>query len=111
MEQPTSLETPVGDSETRFGDFIADDDAVSPLEMTIQTNLNKEIKRILASLNPREAKILRMRFGIEEKRDYTLEELGRQFGITRERIRQIQNTALRKVKHHKIKSGLMSFYE
>jgi len=111
MEQPTSLETPVGDSETRFGDFIADDDAVSPLEMTIQTNLNKEIKRILSSLNPREAKILRMRFGIEEKRDYTLEELGRQFGITRERIRQIEAKALRKLKHPKRKCKLRSFYE
>ena len=111
MEQPTSLETPVGDSETRFGDFIADDDAVSPLEMTIQTNLNKEIKRILATLNPREAKILRMRFGIEEKRDYTLEELGRQFGITRERIRQIEAKALRKLKHPKRKCKLRSFYE
>jgi len=111
MEQPTSLETPVGDSETRFGDFIADDDAVSPLEMTIQTNLTKEIKRILASLNPREAKILRMRFGIEEKRDYTLEELGRQFGITRERIRQIEAKALRKLKHPKRKCKLRSFYE
>ena len=111
MEQPTSLETPVGDSETRFGDFIADDDAVSPLEMTIQTNLNKEIKRVLSSLNPREAKILRMRFGIEEKRDYTLEELGRQFGITRERIRQIEAKALRKLKHPKRKCKLRSFYE
>ena len=111
MEQPTSLETPVGDSETRFGDFIADDDAVSPLEMTIQTNLNKEIKRILSSLNPREAKILRMRFGIEEKRDYTLEELGRQFGITRERIRQIEAKALRKLKHPKRKCKLRTFYE
>jgi RNA polymerase primary sigma factor len=111
MEQPTSLETPVGDSETRFGDFIADDDAVSPLEMTIQTNLNKEIKKILASLNPREAKILRMRFGIEEKRDYTLEELGRQFGITRERIRQIEAKALRKLKHPKRKCKLRSFYD
>ena len=111
MEQPTSLETPVGDSETRFGDFIADDDAASPLEMTIQTNLNLEIKRILASLNPREAKILRMRFGIEEKRDYTLEELGRQFGITRERIRQIEAKALRKLKHPKRKCKLRTFYE
>ncbi|NIQ37750.1 MAG: sigma-70 family RNA polymerase sigma factor [Proteobacteria bacterium] len=111
MEQPTSLETPVGDSETRFGDFIADEDAVSPLEMTVQTNLNKEIKRVLSSLNPREAKILRMRFGIEEKRDYTLEELGRQFGITRERIRQIEAKALRKLKHPKRKCKLRSFYE
>jgi len=111
MEQPTSLETPVGDSETRFGDFIADDDAVSPLEMTVQANLNKEIKRVLGSLNPREAKILRMRFGIEEKRDYTLEELGRLFGITRERIRQIEAKALRKLKHPKRKCKLRSFYE
>jgi RNA polymerase primary sigma factor len=111
MEQPTSLETPVGDSETRFGDFIADDDAISPLEMTVQASLNKEIKRVLGSLNPREAKILRMRFGIEEKRDYTLEELGRLFGITRERIRQIEAKALRKLKHPKRKCKLRSFYE
>jgi len=111
MEQPTSLETPVGDSETRFGDFIADDDAASPLEMTVHNNLNKEIKRVLGSLSPREAKILRMRFGIEEKRDYTLEELGRQFGITRERIRQIEAKALRKLKHPKRKCKLRSFYE
>ena len=111
MEQPTSLETPVGDSETRFGDFIADDDAISPLEMTVQTSLNKEIKKVLGSLNPREAKILRMRFGIEEKRDYTLEELGRLFGITRERIRQIEAKALRKLKHPKRKCKLRSFYE
>jgi RNA polymerase primary sigma factor len=111
MEQPTSLETPVGDSETRFGDFIADEDAVSPLEMTIQTSLSKEIRRVLSSLSPREAKILRMRFGIEEKRDYTLEELGRQFGITRERIRQIEAKALRKLKHPKRKCRLRNFYE
>ena len=111
MEQPTSLEKPVGDSETRFGELIADDHAVSPFEMTIQTNLNKEIKRVLASLKPREAKILRMRFGIDEKREYTLEEVGKAFGITRERIRQIEAKALRKLKDSERKRKLGVFYE
>jgi len=111
IEQPTSLETPVGDSGTQFGDFIADEDGVSPLEMTIQTNLTMEIKKVLASLTPREAKILRMRFGIDERREHTLDEVGHRFGVTRERIRQIQNTALRKVKHHKRKCKLETFYE
>ncbi len=111
MDQPTSLEAPIGDSETRFGDLIADDDAASPLEMTIQSNLNREIKRVLASLDPREAKILRMRFGIDEKREYTLEEVGQVFGITRERIRQIEAKALRKLKDSQRKRKLRVFYE
>ena len=111
IEQPISLEAPVGDSGTQFGDFIADEDAVSPLEMTIQTNLTMEIRKVFASLAPREAKILRMRFGIDERTDYTLEEVGQEFGITRERIRQIQARALRKLKRSKRKRKLRSFYE
>ncbi|NIO06171.1 MAG: sigma-70 family RNA polymerase sigma factor [Proteobacteria bacterium] len=111
MEQPTSLDAHVGDTDTEFGDFIADEDAVSPLEKTIQANLTMEIKGILASLSPREAEILRMRFGIDECREYTLAELGFQFGISRERIRQIENAALRKLKNHALRQRLISFYE
>ena len=111
IEQPASLETPVGDKGGQLGDFIADEDGVSPLEMAIQTNLTLAIKKVLASLTPREAKILRMRFGIDERKDYTLEEVGQEFGVTRERIRQIEAKAVRKLKHHKKRSGLMSFYK
>jgi len=111
MGEPISLETPVGDGGKQFGDFIADEDTASPLEMTIQTNLTMEIRKVLAFLSPREAKILRMRFGIDEKREYTLEEIGRQFGISRERIRQIENVALRKLKDPMGKGGLIGFYE
>jgi RNA polymerase primary sigma factor len=111
MREPTSLETLVGESEARLGDFVVDEDTGSPLDMTIQTNLSLEIQKVLASLTPREAKILRMRFGIGEKREYTLAELGRQFGISRERIRQIENVALRKLKHPELRYKLMSFYE
>jgi RNA polymerase primary sigma factor len=109
--QPTSLETPVGDNGTQFGDFIADEDGVSPLEMTIQANLTMEIRKVLASLTPREAKILRMRFGIDERKDHTLEEVGEEFGITRERIRQIEAVALRKLKDPKRRRKLKSFDE
>ncbi len=111
MEQPTSLDATVGDSDTEFGDFIADEDAVSPLEKTIRTNLTREIREVIASLPPREAEILRMRFGIDQSREYTLAELGFQFGISRERIRQIENAALRKLKAHGSKKRLISFYE
>ena len=111
MGEPISLETPVGDSGTEFGDFIADKHASSPLETTIQTNLTREIRKALVFLTPREAKILRMRFGIDEKREYTLDEIGREFGISRERIRQIENAALRKLKHAKGESNLGNFYE
>ena len=111
MKQPISLETPVGDSGTEFGNFIPDEDAVSPLTMTIQSNLTEEIRNALVFLNAREAKILRMRFGIDEKREYTLEEVGQKFGITRERIRQIEYKALQKLRNSERKSNLMSFYE
>ena len=111
IAQPTSLETPVGENGTQFGDFIADEDGVSPLEMTIQGNLTMEIRKVFASLTPREAKILRMRFGIDEKREHTLEEVGQKFEITRERIRQIEAKALQKLKQPKRKCKLKSFYE
>jgi len=111
LGQPISLDTSLEDRGAQFGDFIADEDAVSPLEMTIRNDLTMEIRNLLSILTPREAKILRMRFGIDEKREYTLEELGGEFGITRERIRQIEVTALQKLKHSKRKSRLVSFCE
>lgn len=111
IEKPISLETPVGDNGRQFGDFIADESAVSPLEITIQTNLTTEIRKVLASLTPREGKILRMRFGIDEKREHTLEEVGHWFGISRERIRQIEVVALRKLKDPKRRGKLKSFDE
>jgi RNA polymerase primary sigma factor len=106
-----SLETPVGDSGTHIGDFIADEDALSPLDMTIQTNLTREIRRALVFLNPREVKILRMRFGIDEKRPYTLKEVGQMFGITRERIRQIESKALQRLKESEREGNLIGFYK
>ena len=111
MEEPISLETPVGDRDTKLSSFIPDEDAVSPLAATVQNNLTLEIKRALVCLNPREAKILQMRFGINERRTYTLEEVGQKFGITRERIRQIEARALRKLKQSEKSERLMSFYE
>ncbi len=111
MGRTISLETPVGDSGTHIGDFIADEDAVSPLEMTIQTNLTREIRKALVFLSPREAKIVRMRFGIDEKRPYTLKEVGGVFGITRERIRQIEAKALRRLRDSERKGKLISFYK
>jgi RNA polymerase primary sigma factor len=111
MEEPISLETPVGDRDTKLGSFIPDEDAVSPLAATVQNNLTLEIKKALVCLNPREAKILQMRFGINERRTYTLEEVGQKFGITRERIRQIEARALRKLKQSEKSERLMSFYE
>jgi RNA polymerase primary sigma factor len=104
-----SLETPLGESETCLGDLIADEDAPSPLEKAIQTNLTREIRNALVFLSPREAKILRMRFGIDEKRPHTLQEVGQVFGITRERIRQIEERALQRLKDSKRKDKLMSF--
>jgi RNA polymerase primary sigma factor len=109
--QPISLDAPVGDRGIAFGSFIADEDGVSPLEVTIRSNLTREIRKALVFLTPREAKILRMRFGIDEKREYTLEELGQMFGITRERIRQIEGKAIKKLKDSERRCRLMSFYE
>ena len=99
-KEPISLETPIGDEEdSHLGDFIEDKNAVQPLEAAIHSNLRETTTRVLASLTPREERVLRMRFGIGMNTDHTLEEVGQQFSVTRERIRQIEAKALRKLKH------------
>ena len=114
MRIPTSisLETPVGDEDdSHLGDFIEDKNAVQPLEAAIHVNLRETTTRILASLTPREERVLRMRFGIGMNTDHTLEEVGQQFSVTRERIRQIEAKALRKLKHPSRSRKLRSFLE
>ena len=99
-KEPISLETPIGDEEdSHLGDFIEDKNAVLPIDAAIQSNLRETTTRVLASLTPREERVLRMRFGIGMTTDHTLEEVGQQFSVTRERIRQIEAKALRKLKH------------
>jgi RNA polymerase primary sigma factor len=98
--EPISLETPIGDEEdSHIGDLIEDQNAILPIDAAIQSNLRETTTRVLASLNPREERVLCMRFGIGMNSDYTLEEVGLQFSVTRERIRQIEAKALRKLKH------------
>ena len=102
VKEPISLETPIGDEgDSHLGDFIEDKNAVIPLDAAIQANLRETTTRVLASLTPREERVLRMRFGIGMNTDHTLEEVGQQFSVTRERIRQIEAKALRKLKHPK----------
>ena len=111
-KEPISLETPVGDEDdSHLGDFIEDKNAVQPLEAAIHANLRETTTRILASLTPREERVLRMRFGIGMNTDHTLEEVGQQFSVTRERIRQIEAKALRKLKHPSRSRKLRSFLE
>jgi RNA polymerase primary sigma factor len=111
-KEPISLETPVGDEDdSHLGDFIEDKNAVQPLESAIHANLRETTTRILASLTPREERVLRMRFGIGMNTDHTLEEVGQQFSVTRERIRQIEAKALRKLKHPSRSRKLRSFLE
>jgi DNA-binding CsgD family transcriptional regulator len=99
-KEPISLETPIGDEEdSHLGDFIEDKNAILPIDAAIQANLRETTTRVLASLTPREERVLRMRFGIGMNTDHTLEEVGQQFSVTRERIRQIEAKALRKLKH------------
>ena len=99
-KEPISLETPIGDEEdSHLGDFIEDKNAIIPLDAAIQSNLREATTRVLSSLTPREERVLRMRFGIGMNTDHTLEEVGQQFNVTRERIRQIEAKALRKLKH------------
>lgn len=109
--QPISLETPIGDEDSRFGDFIEDKGANSPIEDVINLRLTEEVEKVLATLTPREEKILRMRFGIGERSDHTLEEVGKVFGVTRERIRQIEAKALKKLRQPHRSRGLESFHE
>ena len=111
-KEPISLETPIGDEEdSQLGDFIGDKNAVLPLDSAIQENLKETTTRVLASLTPREERVLRMRFGIGMNTDHTLEEVGQQFSVTRERIRQIEAKALRKLKHPSRSRRLRSFLD
>jgi RNA polymerase primary sigma factor len=111
-KEPISLETPIGDEEdSHLGDFIPDTNAILPIDAAIQSNLRETTTRVLASLTPREERVLRMRFGIGMNTDHTLEEVGQQFSVTRERIRQIEAKALRKLKHPSRSRKLRSFLD
>jgi RNA polymerase primary sigma factor len=111
-KEPISLETPIGDEEdSHLGDFIEDKNAILPIDAAIQSNLRETTTRVLASLTPREERVLRMRFGIGMNTDHTLEEVGQQFSVTRERIRQIEAKALRKLKHPSRSRKLRSFLD
>ncbi|MEI6153763.1 MAG: sigma-70 family RNA polymerase sigma factor, partial [Deltaproteobacteria bacterium] len=106
-----SIETPIGDDDSTLGDLIADPKALSPFMELVDTSLREEISKVLSTLTTREEKVIRMRFGIGEKTDYTLEEVGNVFGLTRERIRQIENKALRKLQHPSRQKRLEIFHE
>jgi RNA polymerase primary sigma factor len=111
-KEPISMETPIGDDEdSHLGDFIEDGNQVSPIESATQTGLHDATRSVLAGLTAREAKVLRMRFGIDMNTDHTLEEVGKQFDVTRERIRQIEAKALRKLRHPSRSEHLRSFLD
>ncbi len=111
-KEPISLETPIGDEEdSHLGDFIEDKNAIIPVDAAVQSNLKETVTRVLASLTPREERVLRMRFGIGMNTDHTLEEVGQQFSVTRERIRQIEAKALRKLKHPSRSRKMRSFLD
>jgi RNA polymerase primary sigma factor len=111
-KEPISLETPIGEEEdSHLGDFIEDKKITAPSEAVVNHNLGEQTRKVLTTLTPREEKVLRMRFGIGEKSDHTLEEVGRDFNVTRERIRQIEAKALRKLRHPSRSKKLKSFIE
>ncbi len=111
-KEPISLETPIGEEEdSHLGDFIEDKGVVSPLEAVIGLNLERQTEEVLKTLTPREERVLRLRFGIGDGCDHTLEEVGQQFDVTRERIRQIEAKALRKLRHPTRSKKLKSFVE
>jgi RNA polymerase primary sigma factor len=111
-KEPISMETPIGDDEdSHLGDFIEDTNASSPVDSATETGLMETVRDVLAGLTPREAKVLRMRFGIDMNTDHTLEEVGKQFDVTRERIRQIEAKALRKLRHPSRSEQLRSFLD
>lgn len=111
-KEPISLETPIGDDEdSHLGEFIEDYTALMPMDSATAQGLREATQRVLGSLTPREAKVLRMRFGIDMNTDHTLEEVGKQFDVTRERIRQIEAKALRKLRHPSRSEELRSFLE
>ena len=112
VKEPLSLETPIGDEEdSHLGDLIEDKNAILPIDATIQSNLRETATHVLASLTPREERIVRMRFGLGMNSDHTLEEVGQQFSVTRERIRQIEAKAIRKLKHPSRSRALRSFLD
>src|SRR5437870_4294799 len=111
-KEPLSMETPVGDEEdSHLGDFIEDKNTILPIDAAIQSSLRETTTRVLASVTPREERVIRMRFGIGMNKDHTLEEVGLQFSVTRERIRQIEAKALRKLKHPSRSRILRSFLD
>jgi RNA polymerase primary sigma factor len=111
-KEPISMETPIGDDEdSHLGDFIEDLSVMSPVEAATVEGLREATREVLATLTPREAKVLRMRFGIDLPTDHTLEEVGKQFDVTRERIRQIEAKALRKLRHPNRSEQLRSFLD
>ena len=111
-KEPISLETPIGEEEdSHLGDFIEDKNVLSPGDAVVNFGLAEQTRRVLTTLTPREEKVLRMRFGIGEKTDHTLEEVGRDFSVTRERIRQIEAKALRKLRHPSRSRKLKSFVD
>ena len=110
-KEPVSIETPIGDDDSKLGDFIADPESPSPFEEVVGISCKEEIDKVLSTLTPRQEKIIRMRLGIGEKTEYTLEEVGDVFSLTRERIRQIEVKALRKLKHPSRRKRLESFFE
>jgi RNA polymerase primary sigma factor len=111
-QEPISLETPIGEEEdSHLGDFIEDKNAVSPVESVISTNLREQTSMVLNTLSPREELVLRMRFGVGEGSEHTLEEVGRSFNVTRERIRQIESKALRKLRHPSRAAKLKPFLD
>jgi len=109
--EPVSLETPVGDEDSTLGDFIENRDAVSPYDSVRDKELTERIRGILTTLSPREEKIIRLRFGIGEDGEYTLEEIGKRFHVSRERIRQIEKKALNRLRHSSRKDRLRFFIE
>jgi RNA polymerase primary sigma factor len=111
-QQPVSLETPIGQEEdSHLGDFIEDCGAVSPADVVININLKEMTEQVLNTLTPREERIIKMRFGLEDGTEHTLEQVGQNFGVTRERIRQIEAKALRKLRHPSRNSRLRAFFE
>ena len=111
-KEPISMETPIGDDDdSHLGDFIEDTNTLTPMDAAVQDSLRDLCKEVLDTLTPREAKVLRMRFGIEMNTDHTLEEVGKQFDVTRERIRQIEAKALRKMRHPTRLRQLQGFIE
>lgn len=114
ISEPVSTETPIGDDDeggSSLGDFISDMNTPAPIDIAMSEGLSQAVENMLASLSPREAKVLRMRFGIKMNTDHTLEEVGKQFDVTRERIRQIEAKALRKLRHPSRSESLISFLD